>query len=78
MALTQAIQTMTAEIAAVLTDNKPTIYIFGSVALGDFKLGWSDIDIVVLTEHEIAEQKATILVNVKNLRKICRRTNRKR
>ena len=54
MTLNEAIQIMTYEIVNVLADNKPTIYLFGSVALGDFQLGWSDIDILVLTECEIS------------------------
>ena len=65
MTLNEAIQTMTAEITSILADNKPTIYLFGSVALDDFKLGWSDIDIAVLTEHEISEQKAETLVGLR-------------
>ena len=47
MTLNEAIQIMTNEIATVLADNKPTIYLFGSVALDDFQLGWSDIDIQI-------------------------------
>jgi len=39
MTLNEAIQIMTNEIATVLADNKPTIYLFGSVALDDFQLG---------------------------------------
>jgi predicted nucleotidyltransferase len=62
MTLDEAIKTMTGEIVSVLADNKPVIYIFGSVANNDFKLGWSDIDIIVLTEREISESKAETLV----------------
>ena len=40
MTLNEAIQIMTNEIVTVLADNKPTIYLFGSVALDDFQLGW--------------------------------------
>lgn len=65
MKLNEAIQIMTNEIVFVLADNKPDIYLFGSVALDDFKLGWSDIDIVVLTEREISEQQADILVELR-------------
>jgi len=65
MTLNEAIQTMTDEIVSILADNKPTIYLFGSVALDDFKLGWSDIDIAVLTEREITEQQADILVGLR-------------
>lgn len=63
--LNEAIQTMTSEIVSILADNKPTIYLFGSVVLDDFKLGWSDIDIVVLTEREIPEQQAETLVGLR-------------
>lgn len=62
MTLNEAIEIMTNEIVAVLADNKPTIYLFGSVVLDDFQLGWSDIDIVILTDHEITEQQAETLV----------------
>ena len=65
MALNEAIKTMANDIVSILADNKPTIYIFGSVALDDFKLGWSDIDIAVLTEHEITEQQAERLVGLR-------------
>lgn len=65
MTLNEAIQIMVDEIVSVLADNKPTIYLFGSVVLDDFKLGWSDIDIVVLTEHEIAEKQANTLVELR-------------
>ena len=33
--------------------------------LGDFKLGWSDIDILVLTRNPIAEEQANRLVNLR-------------
>jgi predicted nucleotidyltransferase len=56
MTLNEAMQMMTDEIMSILADNKPTIYLFGSVVLDDFKLGWSDIDVAVLTEHEITER----------------------
>ena len=62
MTLNEAIQIMTGEIVSIFADNKPTIYLFGSVALDDFKLGWSDIDMLVLTEKEITEQQAEVLV----------------
>ena len=65
MTLNESIKVMTDEIKYVLADNKSTIYLFGSVALDDFKLGWSDIDIAVLTEHEISEQKAETLVGLR-------------
>jgi len=57
-----AIKIMKNEIISILADNTPSIYLFGSVALGDFQLGWSDIDILVLTQKEITEQQAETLV----------------
>jgi predicted nucleotidyltransferase len=39
MTLNEAIHTMTDKIVSILADNKPTIYLFGSAALDDFKLG---------------------------------------
>ena len=65
MTLNEAIRTMTDEIVSILIDNKPTVYLFGSVVLDDFRLGWSDIDIAVLTEQEITEQQAEILVGLR-------------
>jgi len=63
--MNEAIQIMTNKIVTVLADNKPTAYLFGSVALDDFQLGWSDIDILVLTEREITEQQAERLVGLR-------------
>jgi predicted nucleotidyltransferase len=65
MTLNEAIKIMTDKIVSVLAGNKPAIYLFGSVALDDFKLGWSDIDIAVLTKHEITEQQADTLVGLR-------------
>ncbi len=65
MTLSEAIQIMTNEIITVLADNKPTIYLLGSIALDDFQLGWSDIDILVLTNWEITEQQAETLVGLR-------------
>ena len=47
MNLGAAIRLMTNEIASILSCNKPTVYLYGSVVLDDFKIGWSDIDILV-------------------------------
>jgi predicted nucleotidyltransferase len=63
--LQSAIQTMTTEINAVLTDLESTIYLYGSVTLGDFRLGWSDIDILVLTNGEIPQKQADKLVSLR-------------
>lgn len=62
MTLEEAIEIMTLEIVAVLDDAASSIYLFGSVALGDFRLGWSDVDILVLTNKEMTEQQAERLL----------------
>ena len=65
MALDEAIQILSDEIVAILADNEPTIYVFGSVVLGDFKFGWSDIDIIAMTKYEISEQQSEVLVELR-------------
>lgn len=60
--LQNAIGVMTQRIADILALNTPSIYLYGSVALHDFKLGWSDIDILVLTEKQMTEEQAQQLV----------------
>lgn len=62
MELSAAINNMTTQIADVLLLNNPTIYLYGSYVLDDFRFGWSDIDILVLTEKPISEQQADKLV----------------
>ena len=57
-----SIRKMTDAIAEILAENAPSVYLYGSVALGDFRLGWSDIDILVLTEKQISQEQAEWLV----------------
>lgn len=58
---------MTNKIMTVLADNQPTVYLFGSVVLNDFRLGWSDIDILVLTARGITGQQAETLVGLRQV-----------
>ena len=60
-----SINGMVREISRILADCDPTIYLYGSSALNDFRLGWSDIDILVLTEKQISESQANLLVNLR-------------
>ncbi len=54
-----AIRRMTEEICAILgEDIPPSIYLHGSAAIGDFRPGWSDIDLLVLTGEPIPEDRA--------------------
>jgi len=61
----QSINLIVSRIASILKDNNPSIFMFGSVVLGDFKLGWSDIDIICLTEKTIPDKQANELVNLR-------------
>ena len=60
-----SINRMVQEISRILADCSPTIYVYGSSALNDFRLGWSDIDILVLTEKQISEPQANSLVRLR-------------
>ena len=63
--LKDSIKKMTAEIAAVLNENGPSVYLYGSVVLGDFRLGWSDIDLLVLTREPITAVQAEKLLHLR-------------
>lgn len=60
-----AINRMVREITDILADCAPSVYLYGSSALNDFRLGWSDIDILVLTEKQLAETQAKSLVGLR-------------
>ena len=60
-----AISNMVQRIRGILFSCTPSIYLYGSVVLGDFKLGWSDIDILVLTQIPISEEQANQLVRLR-------------
>lgn len=60
-----SINKMVREINGILSDCEPSIYMYGSSALNDFRLGWSDIDILVLTEKQISEKQAQKLVGLR-------------
>lgn len=65
--LRKAINTMTRRIVGILNPCELSIYLYGSVALGDFKLGWSDIDILTLTKVPITADQAEQLVNLRQI-----------
>ena len=60
-----SINSMVREISHILADRDPTIYLYGSSVLNDFRLGWSDIDILVLTQKQISKLQANLLVNLR-------------
>lgn len=61
----RAIDKMVREISSILSDVKPSIYLYGSSVLDDFKLGWSDIDVLVLTDSQMSEGQAQSLVGLR-------------
>ena len=63
--LNVSISKMQNEINAILQDNVLAIYIYGSIVLEDFKLGWSDIDLLVLTKNSIDENVAKKLLTLR-------------
>ena len=61
----KSIDSMVKAIANILTDCSLNIYLYGSLPLGDFRFGWSDIDILVLTDKQISEEQAQKLVKLR-------------
>ncbi len=63
--LQESIQTVRDTIAAILSENAPSIYLYGSIVLDDFRLGWSDIDVLALTEKQISTAQAERLLHLR-------------
>lgn len=61
------INTMVREISGILSDCEPSVYLYGSSVLNDFRLGWSDLDILVLTSKPITEKQAKSLVGLRQV-----------
>lgn len=60
-----SIKIMKEEIITILKEKNPSIFLFGSIALNDFKLGWSDIDIVCFCEKPILVSQCEALVHLR-------------
>lgn len=60
-----AIDKMVRNISGILSGCEPSIYLHGSSVLNDFRLGWSDIDILVLAGSAISEEQARKLVRLR-------------
>lgn len=54
------------KIRELLSGLSPTIYLHGSLAGSDFKPGWSDVDLLCVTEKTIPEDIAQTLVHLRN------------
>ena len=62
-----SIAEMTKKIVSILGGNVHSIWLYGSVAQDDFRLGWSDIDILVLTGKQITDSQAQELVQLRQV-----------
>ena len=60
-----AINTMAVSIYNILESVHPSIYLYGSVTAEDFRPGWSDIDLLVLTQEPITETQADLLLTLR-------------
>ena len=60
-----AINTMAVSIYNILESVQPSIYLYGSVTAEDFRPGWSDIDLLVLTQEPITETQADLLLHLR-------------
>lgn len=60
-----AINTMAVSIARILERAEPSIYLYGSATEDDFRPGWSDLDLLVLTQEPISEAEAAALLNLR-------------
>ena len=60
-----AINTMAVSIFNILESVQPSIYLYGSVTAKDFRPGWSDIDLLVLTQEPITETQADLLLTLR-------------
>lgn len=60
-----SIARMTKEIVSIQNGDVHSIWLYGSIVQDDFRLGWSDIDILVLTGKQITDNQAQKLVQLR-------------
>ncbi len=63
--LVESIDIMVKSITDILHDNCLSVYLNGSVCEDDFRLGWSDIDILCLTKDTVCQEDALRLVDLR-------------
>ncbi len=64
--MTDAIVSMVNEIINVLWNAAPSIYLYGSAADNDFRMGWSDIDLICLTQTPLEDVQAEKLLTLRD------------
>lgn len=62
MEIRESIERMTSEIDAVCGHALHSAWLYGSVVLNDFRPGWSDIDLLALTEKPLEQPQAEELL----------------
>ena len=60
-----AVNRMVNEIVRIMEGNVRGIWLYGSVVLDDFHLGWSDIDFIALTGGAISQSQAESLLTLR-------------
>ena len=60
--ITETIDRMASEIAGILDQRLHSFWLYGSVVLNDFQLGWSDIDFLAFADDPITESQAEQLL----------------
>ena len=63
--MNDAIDKMTNEIAGIMDGKVYGIWLYGSTVMDDFRLGWSDIDLIALTDGPIPEDRAQRLLSLR-------------
>lgn len=61
----QTITRITAALCAALAPLEPSVYLYGSAAQGDFRPGWSDIDLLALTSAPLTAAQAQTLLTLR-------------
>lgn len=57
-----SVERMTREITAILGKKAHSLWLYGSVVLDDFRLGWSDVDFLALTSGPLTAEEAERLL----------------
>ena len=60
--MTESVSKLISEIYDITDGNLHSFWLYGSVVIDDFRLGWSDIDFIALTNTQITENQAQKLV----------------